>query len=1270
MRTAALFAIAVLFASAVRAAAPKPEDWYTPETYADEGNTGSLYFNGNTPVTVSLDANGNILGGKEIEKEIGKDFRLKTALGAIQMALKNTKQIQTMGKNLNDLLILGGISIADNAGGGSYTVRFGDGTKSIKDVIAAKDNKGNVPATSDRKLADGLTLDWRVDNVNGKEVRSLQLKGARDAVSVDNYKSQWFRLGGDAYYLPFLRWGSAAPGVGELIWTNFGGFDNTAFGEVPTAKQGTHGVPLTLRGWYTNDFEHTTVTRLMTEDDDDAKDLRKKLQILARKTISDQSSAPDHLTYIPIGDVISGLGLPPDGVSIEDHVEGNTTNLAIKGWHAGTATPNVVLADLMTSEKSEGAQSGPTYHVLLRKLGEGAETNSIAYATLGDLHKMSWSTNWYNAVKDIAEDRATAIVNWNTNWVYLAGEIAKSKEATERYVDNALNWSTNWFASTTAMNASQAEIKNYIDGQLDIITNALNAIESAKASVTSINNVKQYIDSVMDYQTNVIIATERAKTSGAIESTQKLVNDTFDILTNELAAIDKVVKDTGIETINTVKDYVDTKFDFETNVIVSVELAKQNHSIEDVRTFVNDTFELITNRLNGIDNLIKSGEVASIHDVASYIDAQLDIETNIVKATELAQANQSIADIKAFVDDTYTILTNTLAAIENLKKSGEVGISSVKDYVDTKLNIDTNLVSVLKIAEMNKSIESIRDFVRDSLEAGTNLVASINDFVEGQHIDGVRTISDYMRWKMNYETNLLEKIAQANKKMGELDAREFATFVTNLYQNTYEVENWEIITNVYITYFGGKMAKAGERVEPPKLDPKDDPYSPEFEEDEYSDFLLPVKNARIINEATNAPLNKIRAEHMFDFDVLDTNVVTVGSGEDAHTFPVVQLRGFSLADAETCTKVPVKRSKDKIKPPESTGEAPYSTEFASDYALDWMDFPEALIGITSNGIEKIEKWLKEQNEVNIFNLVASNHVKIAKLKTDPYETIEAGYLLDHKTLWTNDTRKAEIMGYHAAEPYTVPYIDYGEVTNLVDMGELVDNGWYEPVIDPETGEQAIDPETGDPMEEWIENWEWEENWQEVVTTEKFFKWEKFPMSDERLQEKYLSQYRMPWFWSLSGGEVETTIHGVGQHVWNYSSIFGFPTADDCAIPWRHEVDDGDDEDTKSNCIARVNWTEKPEDASSTKNYELTMNGTRVAWTPSASAIRFVGNVGSDGSVNEAVVGEGANTNTVTFASAADSNVKVDVQGDGNGNVTITIGVYYLNNAGVQPPYAE
>ena len=520
MKSAALFFFAALFAFGAFAVAPKPEDWYTPETYADEGNTGSLYFNGNTPVTVSLDANGNILGGKEIEKEIGKDFRLKTALGAIQMALKNTKQIQTMGKNLNDLLILGGISIADNAGGGSYTVRFGDGTKSIKDVIAAKDNKGNVPATSDRKLADGLTLDWRVDNVNGKEVRSLQLKGARDAVSVDNYKSQWFRLGGDAYYLPFLRWGSAKPGVGELIWTNFGGFDNTAFGEVPTAKQGTHGVPLTLRGWYTNDFEHTTVTRLMTEDDDDAKDLRKKLQILARKTISDQSSAPDHLTYIPIGDVISGLGLPPDGVSIEEHVEGNATNLAIKGWHNGTATPNVVLANIMLSKAAEGEQPDKEYTVLVRGHDNTLGSNDLYYAAIGDLYKMSWSTNWYDAVKGIVDAEQVVMGQHLTNLVYSAAgdpdtvynrlvEITKRAENAGDRVNDTYTHITNLATSAAGdVDSLYAHITN-------LTASARDESEKAKSTYAHILALSESADSetdaIFDRITNVMHKAETAQ---------------------------------------------------------------------------------------------------------------------------------------------------------------------------------------------------------------------------------------------------------------------------------------------------------------------------------------------------------------------------------------------------------------------------------------------------------------------------------------------------------------------------------------------------------------------------------------------------------------------------------------------------------------------------------------------------------------------------------------------------------------------------------------
>lgn len=544
MRTAALFAIAVLFASAVRAAAPSPEDWYTPETYEDIENSTTIYYgykDGKWEKSIAtIDMNGNITLPSDVKEKIGKNYNLKTALQAIQMSLKNTKQIQTLGQNLNDLLILGGIRIADNEGGGSYTVRFGDGTKSIKDVIAAKDDKGNVPATSDRKLADGFTLDWRVDNVNGTEVRSLQLKGARDAVSVDNYKSQWFRLGGDAHYLPFLRWGSN-PGAGELIWTNFGGFDNTAFGEVPTADQGTHGVPLTLKGWYTNGFEHTTVTRLMTEDDDDAKDLRKKLQILARKTISDQSSAPDHLTYIPIGDVISGLGLPPDDVSIESYVAEGSTNLAIKGWHDGTAKEGVVLADLLTEKKSDSKERpAKEYTVLVREHDNAIGSNTVAYASLGNLYGVTWATNWTEAVEHITKEETVKIVNWVTNSETIVTHVTNTVNWVTNEVisvTNTMNWVTNevtWVTNSMTIVTNELVVitntMNWVTNEMVVITNNINLITNEMVVVTNTLNL---VTNEMVYVTNTV---------NIISNQLNWVTNEVSVLTNEYVVITNVTE--------------------------------------------------------------------------------------------------------------------------------------------------------------------------------------------------------------------------------------------------------------------------------------------------------------------------------------------------------------------------------------------------------------------------------------------------------------------------------------------------------------------------------------------------------------------------------------------------------------------------------------------------------------------------------------------------------------------------------------------------------
>lgn len=800
MRTAALFAIAVLFSAAALADAPKPEDWYTPETYEDEKNTGMFYYNGGDK-EVKLNAKGEIVIDEDLQKIIGKDYRLKMAINAIEATLVNTKQIETLGQNLNDLLILGGIMIADNAGGGSYTVRFGDGTKSIKDVIAAKDGKGNVPATSDRKLADGFTLDWRVDNVDGKEVRSLQLKGARDATSVDNYKSQWFRLGGDAYYLPFLRWGSK-PGAGELIWTNFGGFDNTAFGEVPTAKQGTHGVPLTLRGWYTNDFEHTTVTRLMTEDDDDAKDLRKKLQILARKTISDQSSAPDHLTYIPIGDVISGLGLPPDDVSIESYVTEGSTNLAIKGWHAGTASPNVVLANIMLSKAAEGEQPDKEYTVLVRGHDNTLGSNDLYYAAIGDLYKMSWSTNWYDAVKDIVDAEQVVMGQHLTNLVYSAA------------------------------------------GDPDTVYNRLVEI------------------------------TKRAENAG------DRVDDTYTHLTN-------LTKSAAGE--------VDSLYAHITNLTASA---------RDESEKAKSTYAHILALSESADN---------------ETDAIFDRITNVMHKAETAQAA---------ADSSYAHLTNLITTAGNPE--------AVYHHI-------------------------------------TNLT---------------------------YETQY--------------------TFITNVVEYMQTFENWTYVTNYLVMYMGVEQKKGDGPVAPPPVDKKDDPYDGGYEHDPVKDSLLPVKTALIVNDATNKPMETIKAEHMFDFDVIDTNAVPV-SGEVRY---LAQLRGFYAADASSTPKIPVKRKKTDIQRP--AGEADYDPERTTNYALDWMDYPTALFGATTNDLAKVTEYLKKYNITNILHTVVSNNEWLTEMSTNFFNRVKAEKMLDNDTIWTNGENMVEIKGYRdeRTQLYTSPFINW------------------------------------------------------------------------------------------------------------------------------------------------------------------------------------------------------------------------------------------------------
>lgn len=1031
MRTAALFAIAVLFSAAGRAAAPKPEDWYTPESYWDVKNSAELYYDYDPKKDppwqkslVTLDDEGEIIVAQGMDETIKKNFALKTALGAIQMALKNTKQIQTLGKNLNDLLVITGFDI-QTKDGGRYTVRVGDGSQSIKDVLGSATKRG-VPAKSDRKLADGFTVDWRIDGSGDDAKYSLQLKGANNVAADAGNNEFWNNYAGD-YYLPMIYDSPNNSPNNDIRYFKFGGIDTTVL-EAYQFKNVT-GKSLTLKNW--QDSAHNmnvTMSQLFTDAGDMAATLRRTTDILVRTTENGPGSAVVDLDYVPIGDVISGLGLPPDGVSIEDHVGGNTTNLAIKGWHNGTATPNVVLANIMLSKAAEGEQPDKEYTVLVRGHDNTLGSNDLYYAAIGDLYKMSWSTNWYDAVKDIVDAEQVVMGQHLTNLVYSAA------------------------------------------GDPDTVYNRLVEI------------------------------TKRAENAG------DRVDDTYTHLTN-------LTKSAAGE--------VDSLYAHITNLTASA---------RDESEKAKSTYAHILALSESADN---------------ETDAIFDRITNVMHKAETAQAA---------ADSSYAHLTNLITTAGNPE--------AVYHHI-------------------------------------TNLV---------------------------YETQY--------------------TFITNVVEYMQTFENWTYVTNYLVMYMGVEQKKGDGPVAPPPVDKKDDPYDGGYEHDPVKDSLLPVKTALLVNDATNKPMETIKAEHMFDFDVIDTNAVPV-SGEVRY---LAQLRGFCAADASSTPKIPVKRKKTDIQRP--AGEADYDPERTTNYALDWMDYPTALFGATTNDLAKVTEYLKKYNITNILHTVVSNNEWLTEMSTNFFNRVRAETLLDNDSVWTNGARQIEIKGYHSTAPFTVPYAEWGEITNLVDRGGWEDQGWYEEVIDPATGATN---------EVWHENIVWVPDWQEEVVEGKKMVWEKYPLADSEAWSRYGVAFWCTLTNDILAVEDEETGNVKGSV--KALSLYGFEGANNAAIAYKHYPTSEDPEGSRP----QLRWTSPQDDYLPGEDYKYSpiSNGMDIKWVPAASAVRVVGTDGS-----EAVVGVAAQTNTLTFASAADSNVQVGVQGDGNGNVTITIGVYYLNNAGVQPPYAE
>ena len=408
----------------------------------------------------------------------------------------------------------------------------------------------------------------------------------------------------------------------------------------------------------------------------------------------------------------------------------------------------------------------------------------------------------------------------------------------------------------------------------------------------------------------------------------------------------------------------------------------------------------------------------------------------------------------------------------------------------------------------------------------------------------------------------------------------------------------------------------------PAIAPEDDPYSGSYEPEPVDEVLLPVKNARIINAMTNRLFSAVDPGGALDFASLYTN--------DAAR---AEISGYWKA---ATNQIPVKvriENEDENR----IGD--------HEYGIEWMDYPTDLMGITSTDIKKIVKWLRERtSETNILSVVATNYETLAGMATNLFGHVRAEALLDNYSVWTNGARQIEIKGYHSTAPFTVPYAEWGEITNLVDRGGWEDQGWHE---------EIVDPATGDTVEVWHENIVWVPDWQEEVVEGKKMVWEKYPLADSEAWSRYGVASWCTLTNDILAVEDEETGNVKGSV--KALSLYGFEGANNAAIAYKHYPTSEDTEGSRPQLM----WSSPQDDYLPGEDYKYSpiSNGMDIKWVPAASAVRVVGTDGS-----EAVVGVAAQTNTLTFASASDSNVKATVFGDGAGNVTVTFGVYYLQES--------
>ena len=289
------------------------EGWYTPtDGFAKcSGKANFRYSSGKSLESgwVTTDGNGN-LDYSAMDDHWGTAVIPKTLQQAIykialnnELSQKNEKRIETLGKNLNELLGISQISVSGTSPGGTAYTQ----TSSFSGGLANAINGGTLYLSNSRQdanIADEKTTTW----TKGNKIALVNADQARSTMgNMTDYSD---------YALAFLG------DNGRLGWAGFGGFDNRIF--AGSKSRGTTFKEVTFYNWDAPDTTASADSHLSVSGQlslPDGEDSGYRVLVRSKDGIG--------IVYFPFGNLAGGAAC--DDVSV-------TTNAANGAVEAGKAS--------------------------------------------------------------------------------------------------------------------------------------------------------------------------------------------------------------------------------------------------------------------------------------------------------------------------------------------------------------------------------------------------------------------------------------------------------------------------------------------------------------------------------------------------------------------------------------------------------------------------------------------------------------------------------------------------------------------------------------------------------------------------------------------------------------------------------------------------------------------------------------------------------------------------------------------------------------------